>query len=81
MMKKMSDEEFAARVKSLADASNMDIRDKKCYSLFVAYACDTEEHEQRINDYLQKDGITFRSLIDFVCSILPPVEIVDDEEE
>lgn len=77
-MKKMNDEEFVARVKSLADASDMDIRDKKCYSLFVAYACDTEEHERLINDYLQKDDISFRSLIDYVCSILPPVEIVDE---
>lgn len=78
-MKKMNDEEFVTRVKLLANASDMDIRDKKRYSLLVAYACDTEEHERLINDYLQKDGITFRSLIDYVCSILPPVEIVEDE--
>lgn len=80
-MKKMNDEDFVARVKSLADVSDMDIRDKKRYSLFVAYACDTEKHEHLINEYLQKDGITFQSLIDYVCSILPPVEIVDDETE
>ena len=79
-MKKFDDEEFVSRVKSLADASDMNIRDKKCYSIFVTYACDTDEHERLINDYLQKDGITFRSLIDYVYSILPPVEIADNEQ-
>lgn len=48
--------------------------------LFVAYACDIEERDFLIREYLMQDGITFESLIDYVDSITPRVEIVDDEE-
>lgn len=74
----MSDKEFAARVKRLADMSDMSNDDKKNFSLLVAYACDTEEHEKKVCNYLEKDGISFKSLIDYVTSILPPIDIVDD---
>lgn len=77
-MKTMSAAEFADKVKALADKSDMDKKDKKNYSLFIAYACYTDKNKSLICEYLRKDGITFRSLIDYVASILPPVEITEE---
>ncbi len=76
----MTDEEFAARLKALAKMSDMDKEEKKENKLFIAAACDTEERDNLICEYLMKDGITFESLIDYVDSISPRVEIVDDDD-
>lgn len=48
---------------------------------WIIYACDTEKHEQLICEYLQKDNITLESAVDYVISISPPLEIVDDDED
>lgn len=75
----MTDQFFASRVKMLYDECSLPKEEKKSLALLAAYACDTEEHEKAITDYLKKDGITLISLRDFIFSITPDVEIVDDE--
>lgn len=77
----MKANEFAVKVKEIADKSDLDKEIKKDYALFIAAACDSDEHQNLIEEYMQKDGITLESLFDYVLSIMPPVEIVDDEEE
>ena len=46
-----------------------------------SYACDTEEHERLITEKLKKDGNTLESLTEYVLSILPPIEFVNEDEE
>ena len=77
-----NDEEFAKKIKMLADKSKFNDEDKKGFALFIAYACDTKENKKKIYEYLNKDGITFQSLIDYAIAISPSsqTEIVDDEE-
>ena len=76
----MNDLEFVQRVKELANASDYSKEEKKELMLLICAACDTEERTSKIEDFLSKDGINFEMLIDFVESILPEVEIVDDDE-
>lgn len=75
----MTDEEFAARLKYIADKSDLNKETKKEYCLLVAAACDTDKHERLIVNKMQKDGITLEALFDYAVSLFPPVEIVDDE--
>lgn len=76
----MNANEFAVKVKEIADKSDLDNEIKKDYALFIAAACDSDEHKNLIEAYMQKDGVTLNSLFEYVISIMPPVEIVDDEE-
>lgn len=75
----MTDEEFAALLKNIADKSDLDKDTKKEYCLLIAAACDNKQHESLIVNKLKRDGITFEALFEYAVSILPPVEIVDDE--
>lgn len=78
----MTDSEFVQRVKRLSDMSSDYLEEeKKELALLICVACDTEERTGQIEDFLSKDGITFEMLIDFVESVLPDVEIVEDETE
>ena len=75
----MTDEEFAERLKNIADKSDLDQETKKEYCLFIAAACDNEQHESLIVNRLQRDGVTLEALFDYAVFILPPVEIVYEE--
>lgn len=77
----MTDLEFVERLKYISDKSDLDKETKKEYGLLICAACDSVKHQNLIEAYMQKDGITFESLSDYVLSIMPPVEIVDDDEE
>ena len=76
----MTDSEFVQRVKRLSDmSSDYSEEEKKELELLICAACDTEERTGQIEEFLLKDGITFEMLIDFVESVLPDVEIVEDD--
>lgn len=79
-MANISDHELVTRAIALADMSDMDEEDRETYVVFVAAACNTKERKQLIKDYLQRDDISFQSLIDYVSSIVHRVVIVDDDE-
>lgn len=74
----MTDKDFVERLKIIADKSNLSANEKKEKMLLIAYACDTEEHERLITEKLKKDGNTLESLTEYVLSILPPIEFVDE---
>ena len=77
----MTDKKFVEKLKVIADESEVSENEKKEKMLLIAYACDTEEHERLITEKLKKDGNTLESLTEYVLSILPPIEFVNEDEE
>lgn len=73
----MTETEFTSRLKMLMKQSDLETSEKKCICLMAAYACDSNENEQLICNYLKKDGITLKSLADYIISISP--DITEDE--
>lgn len=76
----MTDSAFVSRLKQISDKSDLDEETKKEYGLFICAACDSYEHQNLIEIYMSKDGVTFKSLFDYVLSIMPPIEFADEEE-
>ena len=62
-----------------SQAEGLTEEEKKELALLICAACDTEERTGQIEEFLLKDGITFEMLIDFVESVLPDVEIAEDD--
>lgn len=76
----MSDSEFVTKVKEISDKSPLDLETRKEYGLLVCAACETDERQELIEEYMQKDDVTLEKLFKYVLSLLPDVEIVDDDE-
>lgn len=77
----MNANEFAVKVKEIADKSDLDNETKKEYCMCVAAVCDSDKSQQLIEEYMQKDGITLESLFEYAISISPEIEFGDDNEE
>lgn len=76
----MTTEELCKKVKELYNKCTLPKDEKKDLAMIIAVCCDTDEHEKQISDYLEKDDITLESTVDYILSISPPLEIVDDDE-